>query len=83
MKNSTIAFRIVVLGLLLLFSCAPKHSIVLSNNGIQTDPAVVYGILPNGFKYFLMENSTPEDRVNIHLDVFAGSMNETNEQQGV
>lgn len=83
MKNSTMVVRVVVLGLLLLFSCAPKHPIVDPNHGIQTDPSVVYGVLSNGFKYFLMENSTPEDRVNIHLNVFAGSMNETNEQQGV
>ncbi|MBU8847985.1 MAG: insulinase family protein [Desulfobacterales bacterium] len=83
MKNSTIAFRVAVLGLLLLFSCAPKHPIIIFNNGIQADPAVVYGILPNGFQYILMENSIPEGRVNIHLNVFAGSMHETNEQQGV
>ena len=83
MKNNTIVFKAVILGLLLIFSCAPKHSIIVSNNGIQTDPAIVSGVLPNGFQYFLMENSTPEDRVNIHLNVFAGSIHETNEQKGV
>ncbi len=77
-------FKVVILGLLFVFSCGPRHPVFeQSNNGIQTDPAIVYGVLPNGFQYILMENSTPEDRVNIHLNVFAGSMHETDEQQGV
>ena len=84
MKHSVVTFRAVILvGFLLLFSCGPKHPVIVPNKGIQTDPAIVYGVLSNGFQYILMENSTPENRVNIHLNVFAGSMNETNEQQGV
>jgi len=76
-------FKALVIGLLLIFSCAPEHSIIVPDPGIQTDPGIVSGVLPNGFKYFLMENSLPEGRVNIHLNVFAGSLQETNEQQGV
>lgn len=83
MKNRAITFRIIVLGLLFLFSCAPKYLIVDPDKGIQTDPAIVYGILPNGFQYILMENAIPENRVDIHFDIFAGSINETDEQQGV
>ncbi len=30
-----------------------------------------------------MKNTTPVDRVNVHLNVFAGSMQETDEQQGL
>ncbi|MEA1969404.1 MAG: insulinase family protein [Thermodesulfobacteriota bacterium] len=47
------------------------------------DPALVMGTLDNGFKYILLENSTPENRVSMHLDVLTGSMNETEEQRGI
>ncbi|WP_300458528.1 M16 family metallopeptidase [Desulfobacula sp.] len=78
------AARILFFGLLCLFACAPKHPIVAPPiNGSQIDPGIVYGTLPNGFQYVLMGNSLPEDKVSIHLNVFAGSMNETDDQQGV
>ena len=85
-KPFIIAFKAAAfLGLFLLFSCAhtPRHLILNPNTDVQIDPGIVYGVLPNGFQYILMKNSTPKDQVNIHLDVFAGSMQETNEQQGV
>ena len=84
MNYRRIAFKGSILWFLLILSCAaPQHRIIVSDQGIQADPGIVYGILPNGFQYILKENSTPEDQVNIHLNVFAGSMHETDEQQGV
>ncbi|MCK5163362.1 MAG: insulinase family protein [Desulfobacula sp.] len=83
MNKNSIIFKIAILGFLFIFSCAPKHLIVQSNNGVQIDPDIVCGVLPNGFQYILKANSIPEDRVNVHLNVFAGSMHETDEQQGV
>ncbi|HKK89985.1 MAG TPA: pitrilysin family protein, partial [Desulfobacteraceae bacterium] len=47
------------------------------------DPALVRGTLDNGFRYVLLENKTPENRVSMHLDVLAGSMNETEQQRGI
>jgi len=47
------------------------------------DPAVVFGRLKNGFRYVLMENQTPKDRVGMHLIISAGSMHESNGQQGL
>jgi len=46
------------------------------------DPDVIFGKLPNGFRYVLMENHRPKDRVSIHLDVQAGSLHESDHQQG-
>ncbi|NOX33179.1 MAG: insulinase family protein, partial [Deltaproteobacteria bacterium] len=84
MSKRRILFNIAVLGLLLLFSCTPGYKpVIKAGIGVKTDPGIVYGVLPNGFQYFLMKNSKPEDRVNIHLNVFTGSMNETDKQQGV
>ncbi len=47
------------------------------------DPAVVFGKLANGFRYALMTNQNPKDRVSIHLDVQVGSMNEAGDEQGI
>ncbi len=50
---------------------------------LRPDPNLVFGRLANGFRYVLMENHKPEDRVSMHLDVQAGSMHETDEQRGL
>ena len=47
------------------------------------DPAIRFGQLDNGFRYVLMENNRPEDRVSVHLYIRAGSLNETDTQQGL
>jgi zinc protease len=53
------------------------------NNDLLPNPAFVFGKLPNGFRYVLMENHKPKDRVSMHLNVQAGSMHETDKQQGL
>ncbi|MFO7748684.1 MAG: pitrilysin family protein, partial [Desulfobacteraceae bacterium] len=52
-------------------------------DSLAFDPALVRGTLDNGFRYVLLENKTPENRVSMHLDVLAGSMNETDQQRGI
>ena len=47
------------------------------------DPSLVFGRLPNGFRYLLMENRKPKDRVSMHLKVQVGSMHESDQQQGL
>ena len=53
------------------------------NNDLSPDPAIVFGRLANGFRYVLKENKRPEDRVSVHLYIRAGSLNETEAQQGL
>ena len=50
---------------------------------LHPDPAVVFGRLANGLRYALLVNHEPKDRVSLHLNVQAGSMHETDEQQGL
>ena len=50
---------------------------------LASDPSATFGRLANGFRYVLMENNRPEDRVSVHLYIRAGSLNETEEQQGL
>ncbi|MEE8540442.1 MAG: insulinase family protein [Desulfobacterales bacterium] len=50
---------------------------------LHPDPAVVFGRLANGLRYALLVNHEPKDRVSLHLNIQAGSMHETDEQQGL
>jgi len=50
---------------------------------LTPDPALLFGKLPNGFRYVLLKNREPKDRVEMHLDVLAGSLNETDQEQGL
>ncbi|MFH1156513.1 MAG: insulinase family protein [Pseudomonadota bacterium] len=50
---------------------------------LPQDPALVTGRLANGFRYVFLVNKTPESRVSMHLDVQAGSMDETDQELGV
>lgn len=54
-----------------------------SNSNLKPDPALVFGELPNGFRYVLMENNRPEGRVSVHLSIQAGSLQEQDHQRGI
>ncbi|MFO7912178.1 MAG: insulinase family protein [Desulfotignum sp.] len=77
------SFILLVLIWVAFVSCAPKHPLPFASRNLPADPALVHGVLPNGFQYVLLQNHTPKDRVSIHLNVFAGSVHETDEQQGI
>ncbi len=53
------------------------------HSDLTPDPALVFGKLPNGFRYILMENSTPKNRISMHLNIQAGSLYEKDDQQGL
>ncbi len=50
---------------------------------LDSDPSIVWGVLDNGFRYVIMPNNEPPDRVSLRLYVNAGSLMETDEQQGI
>lgn len=47
------------------------------------DPAIRKGKLENGLTYYIKQNKQPEKRVELRLAVNAGSMQETDNQQGL
>src|SRR5687767_3147343 len=47
------------------------------------DTQVVRGTLANGLTYYIRKNGRPDDRVMLQLAVKAGSVDETDEQQGL
>jgi len=54
-----------------------------SKSDLEPDPALSFGKLENGFRYVLMRNANPRDRVSMHLNVQAGSVQEADSQQGL
>lgn len=50
---------------------------------LPLDPDVRVGKLKNGLTYYIRKNEKPEDKVELRLVVNAGSMLETEEQQGL
>ena len=50
---------------------------------IPADPKIVFGQLPNGMRYIILPNDEPPDRVSVRLHIAAGSLMESDEQQGL
>ena len=62
---------------------APQSPVFALATVIPLDPAVTTGTLPNGLRYYVRKNSRPEKRVMLQLAVKAGSVDETDAQQGL
>ena len=61
----------------------PTRQWAQENSDLSPDANVVYKTMPNGFRFILMKNTRPENRVSMHLFIQAGSMHETDTEQGV
>lgn len=53
------------------------------DSDIPVDDAVTWGVLDNGLRYAILPNAEPPNRVSLRLFVDAGSLMETDEQQGL
>ena len=53
------------------------------NNPIPSDPAILIGKLDNGLTYYIKNNKKPEQRIELRLAINAGSICETDGQQGL
>jgi zinc protease len=50
---------------------------------IAPDPAVKFGVLPNGMRYALMHNQLPKEAVSIRFSLEFGSLYEAEDEQGL
>lgn len=50
---------------------------------LKSNPDVLVGKLKNGLTYYIQKNKEPKNRVELRLVINAGSINETNDQQGL
>lgn len=80
-------FRLCLLVVLGVF--APAHSILAESvwshesSDLPTDPAITWGVLPNGVRYAIRPNAEPKGRVSLRLVVLAGSMHEQDDERGL
>ncbi|RYF98460.1 MAG: insulinase family protein, partial [Caulobacteraceae bacterium] len=59
-----------------LAETAPKAPLI-------ADPAIRYGVLPNGLRYGLMSNATPAGGLSLRLAFDVGSLDEAESERGV
>ncbi|HKT53726.1 MAG TPA: insulinase family protein [Caulobacteraceae bacterium] len=50
---------------------------------LPPDPAMRFGVLPNGMRYVIMRNATPGGQASFRLRFAAGSIDESDAQQGL
>jgi zinc protease len=65
---------------------APKASAptwAQTRSDIAPDPAVRFGTLPNGMRYAILKNTTPEKQVSLRLRIGSGSLEEQDAQRGL
>ncbi|HEX3996433.1 MAG TPA: pitrilysin family protein, partial [Acetobacteraceae bacterium] len=62
---------------------APAQAAQWPRSDIPPDPAVTFGVLPNGMRYAIMHNSTPTGEVSVRFRIGAGSMQESATQRGL
>lgn len=60
-----------------------KPSKPLTSEPLPVHPEVHTGVLPNGLPYVILPNRSPKGRFEAHLQVFSGSADELEPQQGI
>ncbi|HWV31242.1 MAG TPA: insulinase family protein [Dyadobacter sp.] len=80
MKKAFIALCLAGWGVV---SVATVHAQNLSTQKIPLDPSVKTGKLKNGITYYIKKNAEPKNRAELRLAVKAGSVLETDAQQGL
>jgi zinc protease len=80
MKKAVIALYFTALGICMVPFVSAQD---LSVKKIPLDPNVKTGKLKNGLTYYIRKNAEPKNRAELRLAVKAGSVLETNQQQGL
>ena len=62
---------------------APTPTWSFADSDVPVDPAFTFGTLPNGMRYVLRENHTPEGTVLVRMRIGSGSLEETDEERGL
>src|SRR6185437_4458213 len=61
----------------------PVAATAASASELKADPAVRFGVLPNGMHYEIMHNATPPHNASLRLRMDVGSMYEREDQRGL
>jgi zinc protease len=65
------------------FAAAAAPAWPQSQSDVQPDPAVRFGVLPNGMRYAIQKNATPIAQVSLRLRFDTGSLEEQDTQLGL
>jgi len=87
LKILSLNFAIILLASFVL-TCVSFSSPDIANLGKETDRVpltsrAITGTLPNGLRYFILENRMPENRAHLALVVNAGSVLEKDDERGL
>src|ERR1700681_2128114 len=77
------AFALALACALSTVSIGAQPTAISPQETLPFDAAVKRGTLPNGLQFFIRHNARPAKRVLLRLAVKAGSLDETDEQQGL
>jgi len=80
--------------LIAVLSCVGAHALASASpppasawghakSDLAPDPAVRFGVLANGMRYAVMRNATPAGQASLRLRIGAGSLEESDAQQGL
>ena len=83
MKRSMLAGLAVFLAVPAYAEEAAPPAWAFEKSDVPVDPAFTFGRLPNGMRYVLRENHTPEGTVLVRLRIGSGSLEETDEERGL
>ncbi|NLA48634.1 MAG: insulinase family protein, partial [Bacteroidales bacterium] len=80
--------RLIIIVVLLVFNPVFNQVFILAqvhdpDNPIPFDSSIIIGRLDNGLVYYIKYNKKPEQRMEMRLVVNAGSICETDDQQGL
>jgi len=64
-------------------TAAPATSWPQATSDVAPDPAVRFGVLPNGMRYALQKNATPPGQASFRLRFDTGSLMEADDQRGL
>ena len=67
----------------LIVAAAPALATPWPKSDMPPDPAVTFGVLPNGMRYAIQHNATPSGEVSMRLRIAAGSLQEEKDQRGL
>ena len=83
MKRSLLAGFAVLLAVPAYAEDAAPPAWAFEQSDVPVDPAFTFGRLPNGMRYVLRENHTPEGTVLVRLRIGSGSLEETDDERGL
>ena len=61
----------------------PVQATEWPKSDVPPDPAVTFGVLPNGMRYAIMHNATPSGEVSVRLRMATGAIEESAAQRGL